>query len=683
MKYAELVNTYLLRQAFEKVKKNSGAPGFDDQSIADFELNAELGLAIILSDLETQQYQPQPLKKSILRLPGKKDRALAFPTVRDRIVHTAIAIMLTPYFETEFEHNSYGYRPGRSYLMAVDKVIELRDGKYHHVFDADIASYFNNIPQQKLFEGLRDTQIESALIDLIFDLLLQHQEYQGELVFGTAKGLGIPQGSAISPLLSNFYLDPLDEMLIEAGYQMVRYADDFVVCCQNQLSAQRAQMLIEQVLTSLGLELNWDKTRLTTFEQGFRFLGHFFLQQQVIDEKSNLLYGSNAQEKELALCISEQHLEFEQLQADVPASHIQKTIEDDYDWYQVEEQLATKSSLIKRTRVKTLYLTQVGAMVGIRGNRARITLGKDEIRTIPLSVLDVVMVMGRVQLTTDFLSYCTEHQIPIILSSSTGRYKGEVTSYPSNTARITTQILFLHSWSAQRPLTETVLKAKFANSDRLLSRAKANRQLNTDATNKLSDVCSALKSAQNKLVKCKTRQQFFLLEAQCAKAYFAALRVIVDPKWQFFARNRLPPKDPVNALLSLGYSLLFNNMLCLVRAKGLHPNIGFLHSGHYQPSLVLDLMEPFRSSIIDTTVLMSINKGIITPDDFVMKDQQCLLTKTALSKFIQLIENKLTANFTDRETKSIIDYRKAMDLQIKSLNQLMDEKGPFEGFTQV
>lgn len=682
MEYKKLYDLKLLTDAFNKVKKNNGSAGVDEQSIDEFEKNLELGLQLIMSDLKNKEYQPQPLKPSKLIRPGKRPRTLAFPTVRDRILHTAIAILLQPYFEQEFEHNSYGYRPNRSYMMAIDKVIEYRNMGYEHVFDADITAYFDNINQENLFNKLKKTAIETDLLDLIFSLLFTFQIQHSKPIFGGALGLGIPQGSPLSPLLANYYLDELDEHFINLGLKSVRYADDFVVCCKTAQQAIHAQMHTEQLLAHLNLTINFKKSQLTTFSEGFRFLGHHFIGNQVIDEKSSLLFLNEPQSTQVLELHNQQNEEFEYLQQEPLISQLHKVIEDDYDWHEFDIRNQPYDSHIKRTPLKTLYLTQIGALAGLRGNRLYISLKNEVIKTIPLNVLDSIIVFGRIQLTTDLIAYCTEHHINLIYCSATGRYRAELNQYPNFIPNIAKQVSVLQNQLKQKIYSKAILTAKFNNSAQRLKQQSRRKGLSQQQHDKINMTLALIKKSINQLTKCNSRQAFFLVEAKVAKQYFQTLAALVDSKWQFYQRNRLPPKDPINALLSLGYNLLFNNTLCLIRKNKLHPDIGFLHSSDYQPSLALDLMEPFRASIVDATVFNVINKNILTPEDFSYQAQQCKLNKAALSKFIEILEAKLCAAFTDKTTKAVIDYRKAIDLQIQLFKQSFSQVDTFKGFSQ-
>ncbi|MBQ4863005.1 CRISPR-associated endonuclease Cas1 [Pseudoalteromonas sp. MMG013] len=330
--------------------------------------------------------------------------------------------------------------------------------------------------------------------------------------------------------------------------------------------------------------------------------------------------------------------------------------------------------------LKTLYLTHAGSVVGIRGNRAYLSFESETIKTWPLSVIDSVIVLGRVQLTTDFMAYCCEHNIGVVLASSTGRFRGELNTYPSLNLSLYKQIQHFGNKTFQRNLSETLLQAKFENASKVLKGQLRRTILSKENKEEIQKTIQLLQKAHNKIIQCKTREQHFLLEGQMAKQYFTAMSHCIDNTWHFLERNRLPPKDPINAMLSLGYNLLSNNILCMVRKHGLHPDCGILHCGDYQPNLVLDLMEPFRSVVVDACVLKLINKGQVTQSDFVFQSGQCQLTSQALKCFISEIEKKFSATFQCKQSKHLLDYRKAMDNQILSLKAHLLQKHEFITF---
>ena len=215
-----------LDAAFEQVSRNKGAPGIDRQSIDRFESNRVANLDDLGEQLRNGTYQPQPVRRVWIEKVGSKEkRPLGIPTVRDRIVQTALRNVLEPIFEREFAEQSYGFRPKRSAKDALRRVVQLLEAGYTYVVDADIRSYYDTIPRTALM-----TQIERRVSDGRVLALVQAMLNQSVMdgLNRWEPEAGTPQGAVISPLLSNIYLDPLDQAMVQAGQQMVRYADDCV-----------------------------------------------------------------------------------------------------------------------------------------------------------------------------------------------------------------------------------------------------------------------------------------------------------------------------------------------------------------------------------------------------------------------------------------------------------------------
>ncbi len=265
-----------LQAAWEQVKANRGAAGIDRQSIEGFAANAERYLNELAKDLEEGRYQPQAVRRVEIPKAGGKTRPLGIPTVKDRIVQTAVKRVIEPIFEKEFLPTSYGFRPGRGCkgaLREVDK--HLKEG-YIHVVDADLKGYFDSIPHPLLKERIEERISDGRLLELLAGWL--RQDIVKGLERWTPTG-GTPQGAVISPLLANLYLHPLDERMERQGYRMVRYADDFVILSQ---SAEQAHTALEEVkawVEANGLTLHPDKTHIGDCRiegQGFEFLGYRF-----------------------------------------------------------------------------------------------------------------------------------------------------------------------------------------------------------------------------------------------------------------------------------------------------------------------------------------------------------------------------------------------------------------------
>lgn len=263
-----------LRAAFTRVKANHGSGGVDHVSVDDWAAHLDENLAQLSAALRRGEYQPQALRRAYLRKPDGTQRPLGIPTVRDRVVQTALRQVLEPIFERDFAEQSYGYRPGRGCKDALRRVDQLLKDGHHYVVDADLQSYFDTIPHERLMARIRSRVADGRLLALVESFLKQ----------GVFDGLeewtpedGTPQGSGLSPLLANLYLDPLDHLLAEQGFALVRYVDDFVILCRTPEEAQRALEVVQQWTMDNGLTLHPTKTRIVDVRQdGFDFLGYHF-----------------------------------------------------------------------------------------------------------------------------------------------------------------------------------------------------------------------------------------------------------------------------------------------------------------------------------------------------------------------------------------------------------------------
>lgn len=265
-----------LKAAWHKVKGNAGAAGVDGQSVEQFEARAEDYLGELERALRTGEYRPQPIRRVEIPKGGGKMRPLGIPVVKDRIVQTALKLVIEPIFEREFEESSYGFRPGLGCKEALREVDELIKEGYTHVVDADVDSYFDSIPNEPLLGEVAQRISDGTVLELIRAFL--NQDIIEGMKRWTPVG-GTPQGAVISPLLANIYLHPLDRQMREKGYRMVRYADDFVVLCRTAEQAQAALNEVRAWVKQNGLKLNADKTQVGDCRQagqGFEFLGYRF-----------------------------------------------------------------------------------------------------------------------------------------------------------------------------------------------------------------------------------------------------------------------------------------------------------------------------------------------------------------------------------------------------------------------
>jgi RNA-directed DNA polymerase len=261
--------------AFQQVAGNGGAAGVDHVSVEDFEKRLPDLIWELTDALKAGQFTPQAIRRVQIPKPGSTEtRPLGIPTVRDRIVQAAIVNVIEPIFERDFAEHSYGFRPGRGCKDALRRVDQLLKAGFVHVVDADLKGYFDSIPHDRLMTRLGSKIADGPVLRLIESFL------KADILDGVSQWTpeqGAPQGAVLSPLLSNIYLDPLDHLLAEAGYELVRYADDFVILCRSAEDAARALELVGQWTAENGLTLHPAKTKvIDSRETGFDFLGYTF-----------------------------------------------------------------------------------------------------------------------------------------------------------------------------------------------------------------------------------------------------------------------------------------------------------------------------------------------------------------------------------------------------------------------
>ncbi len=264
-----------LRAAFGQVAANKGSAGVDHVTTTMFGDRLDEEVRKLSEQLRNGSYRPQAIRRHYIPKPGSQEkRPLGIPTVRDRVVQTALRMVLEPIFERDFAEHSYGFRPGRGCKDALRRADGLLKTGYTYIVDADLKSYFDTIPHDRLMTLVGQKVSDGRVLNLIEAFLKQ----------GVLDGLrewtpetGSPQGAVVSPLLSNIYLNPLDHKMAQEGFEMVRYADDFVILCRSPEDAMRALAVVQEWTAEAGLMLHPTKTRIVNATtDSFEFLGYRF-----------------------------------------------------------------------------------------------------------------------------------------------------------------------------------------------------------------------------------------------------------------------------------------------------------------------------------------------------------------------------------------------------------------------
>jgi group II intron reverse transcriptase/maturase len=259
--------------AWRRVKANRGAGGIDGQSLEEFEANLKTNLKRLHNELKNDTYHPQPVRQKMIPKPGQpgRFRPLGIPTIYDRVCQQALLNRLEPIFEPVFDDANFGYRKGRSPKDALRKIWkEVKAGR-EWIVDADLRDFFGSADHEKLMVLINQRVSDGRVLNLIEKMLKAGCCAQGRRL---PTEQGTPQGSVISPLLSNILLTPFDREMRRRGYTVTRWADDWVVTCKTRSEAESALAAAWRILERLGVTLHAEKTRIVHVRHGFEFLGY-------------------------------------------------------------------------------------------------------------------------------------------------------------------------------------------------------------------------------------------------------------------------------------------------------------------------------------------------------------------------------------------------------------------------
>jgi len=286
--YDKVYREDILAFAYACCKANGGAAGVDGQRFEDIEeYGVKRWLDELAQELKSQTYRPQPVRRVYIPKPDGKQRPLGIPAITDRVAETAAVLVLEPIFEADLQPEQYAYRPDRSALDAVKQVHRLLNIGHREVVDADLSGYFDSIPHSELMKSVARRIVDGAMLHLIkmwLEVPVEETDERGNTHRSTRnrdEGRGTPQGSPISPLLSNLYMRRFVLGWKKCGHEkrlqasIVNYADDLVICCRG--SAEQARDLLQDMMSKLKLTVNEAKTRVCRLpEEKFDFLGYTF-----------------------------------------------------------------------------------------------------------------------------------------------------------------------------------------------------------------------------------------------------------------------------------------------------------------------------------------------------------------------------------------------------------------------
>lgn len=330
--------------------------------------------------------------------------------------------------------------------------------------------------------------------------------------------------------------------------------------------------------------------------------------------------------------------------------------------------------------MSTVYLVNQGGVVSKKQGRFQFKVADQTQHDIPVREISKMLLFGNIHLTTSVISTCLNRQIPVVFLSQSGKYKGHLWS--ADSGELTSELAQFERWqdaAFQLETARSIVRGKLLNSKQLLLRL--NRKRHLDA---VAGAIEGITADLHAVERVSNVDQLRGYEGSAAARYFPALGQLIQVEgFQMTRRTRRPPTDPINALLSFGYTLLYNNVLSFILVEGLNPYLGNLHrSDRKETHLAFDLMEPFRSPVIDTMVLRLVNQGILQPDDFQPPAEKggIYLTDSARRQFLQHFEARMAelTSYPDRQEQ--IEYRRTIQLQIRDYKQSLISQSPYTPF---
>jgi len=420
-------------------------------------------------------------------------------------------------------------------------------------------------------------------------------------------GRGLSQGCALSPLLCNLYLDGFDQRMLRRGYRLLRYADDIAVPVADRAQAADTLDAVRESLAALGLEPNEFKTTIVSFDEGVVFLG------SIIGALDGRAHDDSAHPLEA-----------------------------------------------------TVYVTEQGALVRSRGDRIRVVSAGRTVFSAGFGRVRQLVCVGRVGMTTPFLHRALREDVDIVLLGQQGTFLGRLSAGTTGNVELRhAQHRVADDSERTLAFAKAVVTGKIANLRTLLLRAARGK----DRGPEVIELAEWLLARRNDVAAAQSLAELMGVEGAAARAYFAALGRILGPEWAFTSRQRRPPPDPVNAMLSFGYTLLAEDAVSALNIAGLDPEMGFLHAArHGRPSLALDLMEEFRPVIVDSTVLRLIANRQIAPSDFTRTvDGGCQLVEAALDTYLAAYERRMLTLVAHPTAGRRVSYRVALLAQGRAI----------------
>lgn len=571
--------------AWKKVQKRESDDGNLAPSILKFQEDAEEKILRLSEALLDGSYKPYQFTEVDIETNGK-ERTLHIPAVQDRIVARAILATTTSRIDPLLGASAFGYRPGLGVADAVQAVVDAREAGLKWVLRTDVDDCFPSLSPDIAFDRFTQAVHDTDITDVV-EQLLGRTVGNGKMRGKTLPGL--PLGCPLSPVLMNLVLVDLDDALNAAGFTVVRYADDIVVVGESKEELEDAARFCQRILRSFNMQLGDDKTDIMTFDDGFAFLGEDFGPKYP------------------------------------PAMPLQR---------------------VQEPENRVLYL-------GAQTAHARISKGRlivedrqkgggkpTKLFDVPCGHVSRIVAFGSVAISSGLRSWAMYNGVDIVLASRRGSYLGimQGTKTETHSARLIAQVE-INDTPRQLEISCAIIRAKIHKQIVVLQRFSKR-----ESEEKVSNAITNMRKFMTMLDDTASIDEAMGLEGAAAKEYFAAYGSLLPDELAFTTRSRQPPLDLANASLSFLYTVLLGECVTALRAAGMDPGLGVLHSPQAKrPSLALDLLEEFRPLVADQVVLNAARRNRLT-SKHARKDpkgQGILLTKKGREEILKAYEERM------------------------------------------
>ena len=630
--------------AFAKVQVNKGCAGGDGQSIDAFVKRLPQAITTLSGRLRNGTYTPRALRSHAIDKKDGHKRLLTIPSVSDRIVQTSVAQILTPLIDPTFSDDSFAYRPGKSVQQATSRISALYGMGYTWALEADIEKTFDTMPHAPILDRLdailKGKSGAEQLIDLIA-LWLVHAQ--------TTDGVGLAQGSPLSPLLANLLLDTLDDAFDGPNARIVRFADDFLILTRNQESALAAQSKATALLGQFGLALKSNETRVTSFDRGFQFLGKLFVRSLVMPAPD---------------------------EPDAESADIMSELAES------DAQDAAQDSAGHDSGGKILYVTDPDRLVAIEGRSFAVksSLGDTLVRIAPSRVARIEL-SDRCDLPQDVMRHALATQTHISLINGHGEEVGAVLPPINDRASLhLAQARVCLSPDLSFDLARRIIDGRMRNQRTRLTVLNRKPQ-DSDVIRAIKDLGRCIRKLPHVTGDISTLRGH---EGHAAAIYWPALGRLCRAHAGAFKRER-PAKTPLNAAINYLTAMLARDIRAAVMTAGLHPGFGVLHSatdGH--DACVWDLMEGFRARLCEGLAVTLFNRGRLKVDMFEERSAGMHIAPDGRRALIVGYEQALDRTMRSHHTGKKHALRRIMIEEARALSRHFQAPAdaPFEPQTQ-